>query len=417
MKKLMIYLLMSLFLIATGSACGASTDNETKIVKESKKREQETTNEEKPERLIVWEEENKGEALEPILKGFEKEYGIRVEYKEVDVDDGMYTQLRRKGPIGKSPDIVTLSHDKVGLLVEEGLVQEIKVNKEVVNRFLENALFAETYQGKLFGLPKSAVTSVLVYNKKMMPKVPHTMNELYKKAKKLRKGDEFGFAAEWNGFHDAYGTVMGMGGYVFNRNGQKVDPLDIGLNNEGAVKGAKYIQKWYKARAIPKGDKEDLEKMFRERKVASIMSSKSTLMEGKNVGIAPMPTLSKGKPMKTIMEIKGWHITAFTKYPYWSTKLVEYLSNEKNALLRFEKTGEIPPLKTNSDHEPIKDSERAQAISIQLQYAEAVPNIPEMNKVWGPMNSAMQQIAASKSKPKAALDEAVKKIEKSYDED
>lgn len=416
MKKSMIYLLMSLFLIATGSACGSSTDKEPKIVKESKKREQEITNEEKPEKLIVWEEEKKGNALKPILKGFEKEYGIRVEYKEVDVDDGMYTQLRRKGPIGKSPDIVTLSHEKVGQLVEEGLIQEIKVNEEVVNPFLETAVFAETYQGKLFGLPKSAVTSVLVYDRRVLPQAPKTMNELYKKAKKIRQGKEYGFAAEWNDFHEAYGIVIGMGGYVFKRDGKTVSPGDIGLNNEGAVRGTNYIQKWYKARAIPEGDKEDFEKMFREGKVASIMSSKTELMEGEDVGIAPMPKLSKGNPMKTILEMKGWHITAFTQYPYWSTKLVEYLSNEKNALLRFEKTGEIPPMKTISDHEAIKDSERAQAIAIQLQYAEPVPNIPEMNKVWGPMDSAMKQITALESKPKAALDEAVKKIVRSYDD-
>ncbi|MGE7602001.1 sugar ABC transporter substrate-binding protein [Peribacillus sp. NPDC097675] len=416
MKKLMNYLLMSLFLIATGSGCESSTDNETKIVKESKKREQETTNEEKPEKLIVWEEEKKGDALKPILKGFEKEYGIRVEYKEVEVNDGMYTQLRRKGPIGKSPDIVTLSYEKVGQLVEEGLIQELKVDEEVVAPFLETAVSAETYQGKLFGLPRSAITSILVYNKKMMPKAPNTMNALYKKAKTLRQGNEYGFAADWNDFHEAYGTVIGMGGYVFKRDGKPVNPMDIGLNNEGARKGANYIQKWYKANIIPEGDKEDLERMFREGKVASIMSSNTELMDGKDIGITPMPKLSNGSPMKTILEMKGWHLTAFTQYPYWSTKLVEYLSNEKNALLRFEKTGELAPMKTISDQEAIKDSERAQAITIQLQYAEPVPNIPEMSKVWGPMDSAMQQITALEGKPEAALDEAVKKIKKSYDD-
>ncbi|MFJ7639093.1 MULTISPECIES: extracellular solute-binding protein [unclassified Peribacillus] len=417
MKKLMIYLLMSLIFIAIGSACDANTDKENEVVKERMPREKETTNEKKPEKLIVWEEENKGEALKPILKEFEKEYGIKVEYKEQKVNDGMYTQLRRNGPIGTSPDIVTLTHEKIGQLVEEGLIQEIKVNDEVTDAFLEASIFAEMYQGKLFGLPKSAVTSVLVYNEKMMPKVPDTMNELYKKAKKASAGKEYGFAAEWNDFYDAYGIMTGMGGYVFDRDKKKINPLDIGLNNEGAVKGAQFIQKWYKASAIPEGDKEDMEKMFREGKVASIMSSKTAWMDGKNVGVAPMPQLPNGKPMKTIMEIQGWHITAFTKYPYWSTKFVEYVSNEKNAVLRFERTGEISPIKTIKGHEAIKDSERAQAIAIQLQYAEPIPNIPEMNKVWGPMNSAMQDITAIKAKPKAALDEAVKKIEKSYQEE
>ena len=63
-------------------------------------------------------------------------------------------------------------------------------------------------------------------------------------------------------------------------------------------------------------------------------------------------------------------------------------------------------------NEAINENERAQALGIQLQYAEPVPNIPEMNGVWGPMKSAMKEIATGKSKPKRTLDEAVKKIKK-----
>lgn len=423
MKKLIIYLFMFLLFITLGSACDSSTGKENKIVKESKEIkeskviEEESTNEKKPEKLIVWEEKGKGEALTPVLQEFEKEYGIKVEYKEVKVNDDMYIQLRRNGPIGKAPDVVTFPHDKVGRVVEEGLIQELKVNDEALDAFSDASLFGEMYQGKLFGLPKSVVTSVLVYNKKMMPKAPKTMSELYKKTKKLRKQKEYGFGAEWNDFYDAYGILSGMGGYIFEGNEKKVDLQDMGLNNEGAIKGANYIQKWYKTSAIPEGDKAHLEKMFRQGEVASLMSTSTDLMDRQDVGVAPMPKLPKGKPIKTFMEIKGWHITAFTKHPYWSTKLVEYLSNEKNAMIRFEKTGDIPPVKSIMKQDAIKDSERAQAMAIQLQYAEPVPNIPEMNKVWGPMKSAMLEITIEKEKPKTALDEAVKKILRNFQEE
>jgi arabinogalactan oligomer/maltooligosaccharide transport system substrate-binding protein len=35
-----------------------------------------------------------------------------------------------------------------------------------------------------------------------------------------------------------------------------------------------------------------------------------------------------------------------------------------------------------------------------------------MNKVWGPMNSAMDEISTEKANPKRALDKAVKTIKK-----
>jgi arabinogalactan oligomer/maltooligosaccharide transport system substrate-binding protein len=88
------------------------------------------------------------------------------------------------------------------------------------------------------------------------------------------------------------------------------------------------------------------------------------------------------------------------------------LTNDDNAMKRFDLTGEIPPNKSIKHNAAIKENERAQALSIQLQYAEPVPNIPEMNKVWGPMNSAMDEMTTQKAKPKRALAKAVKKIKK-----
>ncbi|MDM5310432.1 extracellular solute-binding protein [Peribacillus frigoritolerans] len=413
-KKLIFHLFMSILLIVSVSACGSSSDLENKAVKENKKKEDEASNEAKPEKLIIWEEEGKAEALKPVIEAFENEYGIKVEHEELEMATGMYERLRRDGPIGngKAPDVVTFSHEKVGQIVKEGLIQEVKVKDEVLNAFIEPSIRGEMYQDKVFGLPKSVTTSVFIYNKKLMAKAPETMNDLYKMAKELRKRNVHGYYAKWNDFHDSYGVMAGMGGYIFKDKNGKLDPSDIGLNNKGSIKGAAYIQKWYGAGLIPKGGKAGIEKLFLQGKLASIMSDGNSFTERKDTGIAPMPELPNGHPMKTFMEIKGWHVTAFTKHPYWSTKLVEYLTNDDNAMKRFDLTGEIPPNKSIKHNATIKENERAQALSIQLQYAEPVPNIPEMNKVWGPMNSAMGEMTTQKAKPKRALDKAVKKIKK-----
>ena len=142
-------------------------------MKENKKTKKKPRNEAKPEKLIVWEEKGKAEALKPVIEAFEKEYGIKVEYEELEIANEMYERLRRDGPIGngKAPDVVTFSHEKVGQIVKEGLIQEVKVNDEVLNAFIEPSIRGEMYQGKVFGLPKSVTTSVFIYNKKLMAKV------------------------------------------------------------------------------------------------------------------------------------------------------------------------------------------------------------------------------------------------------
>lgn len=141
MKKLIFHFFMSMFLIVIVSACGSSSDLENKVVKENKKNE-EASNEAKPKKLIIWEEKGKAEALKPVIEAFEKEYGIKVEHKELEIATEMYHRLRRDGPIGngKAPDVVTFSHDKVGRIVKEGLIQEVKVNEEVINAFIESSI-------------------------------------------------------------------------------------------------------------------------------------------------------------------------------------------------------------------------------------------------------------------------------------
>ena len=189
--------------------------------------------------------------LEKVAADFEKEHGIKIEFKEVEMATKMRDQLRLDGPAGTGPDIVTLPHDQIGQVVTEGLLAELKLDKAVTDKFSKSSIDAQTYDGKIYGLPKSSETPVFIYNKDLMKEAPKTMDELYTFSKDFTKGDKFGFLALWDNFYFAYGIIGGMGGYVFNNNNGTLDPNDIGLNNKGAVKGTAYIQKWYYRRIIP----------------------------------------------------------------------------------------------------------------------------------------------------------------------
>ena len=129
-----------------------------------------------------------------------------------------------------------------------------------------------------------------------------------------------------------------------------------------------------------------------------------------NIGVAPMPKLPNGENFKTFIGVKGWHVSNFSKNKEWATKLVEWITNEENAKIRYEKTAEIPPVKSLIEDPVIADNEGASAVAVQSQYGVPMPNIPEMAEVWEPAASALQLVATNKQKPKAALDEATKTI-------
>jgi arabinogalactan oligomer / maltooligosaccharide transport system substrate-binding protein len=413
MKKALSIFMMVILVFGVLSACGPK--RETTSTNDTDKKEEAA----KPEKLVVWEDKDKSGWLEKVAADFEKEYGIKIEYKEVEMASKLRDQLRLDGPAGTGPDIVTLPHDQIGQVVTEGLITELKLDKEVTEKFSQSSIDAQTYDGKVYGLPKSSETPVLIYNKDLMAEAPKTMDELYTFSKDFTKGENFGFLALWDNFYFAHGIIGGMGGYVFNNNNGTLDPEDIGLNNKGAVEGTEYIQKWYTEGLFPNGiigenGGSAMDGLFTEGKVAAVMNGPWSFQPykdaGINIGVAALPTLPNGEHVKTFMGVKGWHVSAYSKNQEWAVKFLEFITNDENAKYRFEQTAEVPTNVALIDDPAITENEGAKAVAEQSQYALPMPNIPEMGQVWDPMAKSLQTVVTGKTEPKAALDSAVEQI-------
>lgn len=407
MKKALSLLTVSALSIGMLSACGP---------KDSGKKEESKAK--KDYDLLVWEDDKKGVGLEPAVKSFEEKYKVKVKVVEMQMTDQV-KKLRLDGPAGTGPDVVTLPHDQIGNAVTEGLLSEVKADDAVKSKFTNSSIEAQTYNGKLYGLPKAIETPVFIYNKKLMPKAPETMDELFNFSKEFTKDDKYGFLALGDNFYFANAFMAGMGGYVFGEKDGKPNASDVGLNTSGAVQGAEYLQKWYKEKLFPKGIIGEsggpaADGLFNEGKAASIMNGpwafQAMEKNGIDYGVAPMPKLPNGQPMKTFVGVKGWHVTSFSKQNDLATKFTEWVTNEENAKIRFEKTKEIPPVKSVMEDPIIKDNEAAKAVATQSENGIPMPNIPEMQEVWKPAGDALQLVVTDKEAPKAALDSAVKQI-------
>ena len=408
--------MMLVLMIGALAACGPKEEENTG----SKDNGEKTEDASKPEKLVVWEDKDKSGWLEKVAADFEKEHGIKIDFKEVEMATKMKEQLRLDGPAGTGPDIITLPHDQIGELAVQGHIAELNVSDDVKSTFSESSISAQTFDGKLYGLPKSAETPVFIYNKALMTEVPATMEDLYEFAKTNTKDGKYGFLALWDNFYFAHAPIAGNGGYVFGEKDGALNPQDLGLNNEGAVKGTEYIQKWYTEGLFPNGiigenGGSAMDGLFNEGKVASVMNGPWAFGGMKDAGIeygaAPFPKFADGTPMKTFMGVKGWHVSSYSKNQEWATKFLEYITNDENAKYRFEQTSEVPTNVALVDDPAIAENEGAKAVALQTQDAVPMPNIPEMGEVWAPMASALQTVVTGKAEPQAALDSAVKQIE------
>ncbi|UOR11006.1 extracellular solute-binding protein [Halobacillus amylolyticus] len=423
MKKLAL-LLTFVLLLGVLAACGPAetgSGNTDEGDKEGDKKSGETTT--KPEKLVVWEDKDRGVALEPAIASFEEEYGIEVEYKEFPMID-IKKQLRLDGPAGKGPDVLTLPHDQIGALAVQGLLEPMEVDQSVVEKFTESSIQALTYKGQLYGLPKAVETPIFIYNKKYMDKAPETFEELWAFSKDFTKEGKYGFLALWDNFYFSHAVTGGYGGYVFKNDGGQLDPNDLGINSEGAIEGANYIQKWYESGLFPKGiigksGGSTMNGLFSNGKVASKMDGPWAFQAiedaGIEYGVSPLPKLPNGEYPETFIGVKGWHVSAYSEHKEWSKKLVKWITNKENSKIRYEKTGEIPPIKSLVEDPLIQENEASKAIFVQAKRGVPTPSIPAMGQVWEPMATALQLIATGKQEPEKALNEAAENIQAKID--
>ncbi|WP_078550072.1 sugar ABC transporter substrate-binding protein [Litchfieldia alkalitelluris] len=371
--------------------------------------------------LIVWEDIEKGEGIADAIAKFEEENGVTV-----TVIEKPYAQqiedLRLDGPGGTGPDVLTMPGDQIGTAVTEGLIKELNVGDDVKSIYTEAAMQAQTVDGKVYGLPKAVETTTLYYNKDLISEeeLPQTLEEWYDYSKEVTDGKQFGFLALFDQIYYAQSVMSGYGGYIFGQNEDgSFNADDIGLNNEGAIEGAQFIQKFYDEKLFPSGIIGEqginvIESLFTEGKAAAIISGPWNVdpftKAGVNFGVAKLPALANGENMSAFVNVKSYNVSSYSKNAELAEKFVAFIANEENSKTRYEITKEVPAVAALANDPVVAESEVAKAVAEQSQYSELMPNIPEMNEVWTPADASLQTIATGKAQPEEALNQAVETI-------
>src|SRR5690606_9271842 len=189
--------------------------------------------------LLIWESKEERPFVEAIAKEFIEKYGDEIKFEEVGVGDQV-NKLMTDGPAGLGADVVLFPHDNLGKAVTAGLVLPNDFyEEETKTANSEIAVNAVTYDGVLYGYPRSVETYALFYNKDIITEVPKTFDEVVEFARTYNDVANNKFAIIWEvgNFYFNYPFVS-TGGYVYGNNGQDKD--DIGLNTPGAVEGLAY---------------------------------------------------------------------------------------------------------------------------------------------------------------------------------
>ena len=362
---------------------------------------------------------------ESAAKAYEKESGVKVTIKTGDQMGGL-DNLSLDNQSGKSPDVMMAPYDRVGSLGADGQLSEVELGKDAKADDTTKSLVS--IDGTTYGAPAVIETLVMYYNKDLIQKAPTTFAELEELAKDSKyafegeDGKTTAFLADWTNFYYAYGLLSGNGAYVFGKDG--TDPKDVGLANEGAIKGIEYAKTWYakwpKGMQDTEGAPNLIQTQFQGGKTAAIIDGPwkaASLKEAKvNYGVATIPTLPNGKEYKAFGGGKAWVIPAGSKNVDGAQKFVNFLASTAQQKALYDATNEVPANTEAREYAVSKKDELTDAVVKQFKSAEPMPNISEMSTVWDPAKNMLFDAVSGKKDAKTSAEDAVKLIKETIDQ-
>lgn len=373
-----------------------------------------------PVELVVWHSYRGGEAAAfvKVVAGYnaaKAAAGVKVTTLPVPYD-ALADKITAAVPRGKGPDIFIYAQDRLGGWVEAGRTIDpidFYVDKATRDRFLPSTVEAMTYRGTLYALPFNYKVITMVYNKKLLTKVPKTTGELVTIAKSLTDAStgRFGVAYWYTNFYYHAILMNAFGGGAFDAAAKPI------LNCEGNVKSLELLMKWVdKDKFLPAEPSTALvTSLFNDGKAAIVFSGPWFLGEvakGIDVGLAPMPTVDEagGKPMRPWMTVEGVYIAAGSKNKDAAYDFVKYVTDTPAAKIMAVEGRQTPANKLVYSDPQVGNDPILKVFRQQVEVAVPMPNLAEMSMMWTPASSAMAAIVQKSATVKAALDQAQKEV-------
>lgn len=358
------------------------------------------------------------EWLQSEAAAFEAAFGVPVTITTVVLDE-IKQQMLLSDPQGEAADLVVpVPHDQIGEMVEGGVLADMSqfATEDYLADLGEQARLAFTLNNRLFGLPMYVEGPALIVNTDLVPEPPATYEEMLQIAEELTEGDNYGFIFDVRNFYFAYNWLHSFGGYVFGRdeNGN-LNPNDIGLANEGAIRGAEEIRALQFERGlIPAGaDSAVAEGLFNEGSLAMMYNGPWTVANIEAAGVPftvmPVPPTEDGVEFSGFMGVQGVLMNEFSQNKADAANFAKWLTRPAAQVALAERSGRIPS--SQSAAEQVADDPVIAGFAEALAIAEPMPNIPQMGNVWAPMGDALATILEGPNTNAAqALERAVAQI-------
>ncbi|WP_237768066.1 maltose ABC transporter substrate-binding protein [Serinicoccus sp. CNJ-927] len=354
--------------------------------------------------LVIWADDLRAAALEDVAATFEEETGVPVTLQVV-ANENLREQFKDSVGAGAGPDIAVGAHDWLGELVQNNVVAPVQLASDLSGRFNPDSIEAFTYEGQTYGVPYSVESLALIRNTELAPDEPETMEALVETGAQLVSDGEaeLVMAQQLGQEGDAYNMypyLAAYGGGIFpllEEGG--FDASEVIIDSEETVQGGEKIAWLAEQEALTVNlDGSNTIPQFVEGNTAYLVSGpwaiEQTTEAGINYAISPIPDFEDGGETTPFLGVNGFYVSAESQNPQIAQTFVQEYVSRADVQVSLYEAGDRPPALTEAYEQVAADNEDIESWGQAAEGGTPMPNIPQMNAVWGPLGKATADIVS-----------------------
>lgn len=378
MKKGIMFMLLSAVLsVLCLAGCGnkAGQDQVPQGEGDIKQHSDATGTEDKNVKLKFWCDKHETALYQEMIDAFIGQHSgeatIEVEYEAVPASDCKDVFL---ADIANGADLFNIPDDQLLTMVASGLLEEIQNAQTVSARNIEGAVEAASVDGKLYAYPISADNGYfLFYDKNYLTQADvQTLDRILKVCEEKRKKLVMDWSSGWYLY-----TFFGETGMQLSINEDGLTNFCDWNKKEGEIKGVDVAQSMLDIANSPGflAD-DDFETHLRNGNAIAIVAGVWELDAvqkafGTDYGACKLPTYTCAGKQVQMASFTGYRllgVNSYSQHREWAEKLADYLTNEENQNLRFERAGRGPSNQNAASSEAVSLSPAISAVFEQAEY-------------------------------------------------
>jgi arabinogalactan oligomer / maltooligosaccharide transport system substrate-binding protein len=320
-------------------------------------------------------------------------------------------------PAGQGPDIIAWVDDVLGKFVKLEIIKPLDgidgVDMNYMNtNFTKAAVDADTFDGKIYGMPETVEAITMIYNKNLISdsQIPRTTDDLLTFSQSFQASHPGKYGVVWN-TKDAYFNapwVYGFGGFYVKPDGK------VGLTTDGTKAGFNFISS-FRGHIPAAVDYGVADTLFKEGKAAIIINGPWSVADyGKaniNYGLATLPATRDGKAVSPFVGVKTLMVSSNAQNPALAVDIIKWFDNKDNEVSQSVANKEIPANKLALQDPQVQAIGQVKGFGAQVNNGVPLPNTPYMSALWDPVAKALEAVWTGKQTVNAALADAQKAAE------